>query len=278
VPSLPPARTDGLAALRRSGAVTELLFLYECATEEPTQLRPIAERLGLTVQAASHSFRRLLADGLVEVRSGRYRPTVRGVATLHAALDRVGTDVAARLARLHVIRSTRALAAEALPDGAPVRLEMVDGVLTAHGGTSGPSRGRVARGGPAGSLIEVVALEGIVPIAPGRVTVVPLSAADLADPGLSRRLARIWRADRTAIAAAEGIEAWHAARASGTPGVLRFGVAASCRAASRVGVPSVVAVAHDALPDLLAEFSDPDPPPLEVRPLSRRERPRGSRH
>ncbi|MGB6443136.1 MAG: hypothetical protein WBF81_07555, partial [Thermoplasmata archaeon] len=61
-----PPPSDGLAGLRRGGAVTELLFLYECTTLEPTQLRPIADRLGLTVQAASHSFRSLARRGLVE--------------------------------------------------------------------------------------------------------------------------------------------------------------------------------------------------------------------
>ncbi|MGB6500032.1 MAG: hypothetical protein WBG19_01330, partial [Thermoplasmata archaeon] len=74
-----PPRTspppDGLAALRRSGGVTELLFLFECATLEPTQLRPIAEELGVTVQAVSHSYRQLAKRGLAEIRRGRYLPT-----------------------------------------------------------------------------------------------------------------------------------------------------------------------------------------------------------
>jgi predicted transcriptional regulator len=115
--------TGGLAALRRGGTVTELLFLYECATLEPTQLRPIAERLGLTVQAVSHSFRQLKRRGLVTVQEGRYRPTVEGVAWLHETLRRLGDDLRERIERVHVIRSTRALALDDLSEGASVSLE-----------------------------------------------------------------------------------------------------------------------------------------------------------
>lgn len=258
---------DGLAALRRSGAVTEILFLYECATLEPTQLRPIAEHLGLTVQAASHTFRQLARAGRVEVRDGRYRPTVRGVAALHAALDRLGTDVAERLARLHVIRSTRAVATEALAAGEPVSLELREGILSARRGSAGPSRGTVRRAAPAGGLVDVGDLEGILPIVPGAVAVYPLSPADLADPALAERLRAVVRRRPDALIAAEGLEAYHALRPLASPGLLRFAVAAACRAASKLGVPSTVVVVQDALPHLLSEFSGPDPPPLEVRTI-----------
>ncbi|HTP54247.1 MAG TPA: hypothetical protein VML94_04680 [Thermoplasmata archaeon] len=277
---MPPPRApaaEGLAELRRSGGVTELLFLYECTTLEPTQLRPIAEHLGLTVQAASHSFRRLSAEGLVEVRDGRYRPTVQGVAYLHAALDRLASDVTARLARLHVIRSTRAVAAEPVAAGEAVSLEMRDGLLTARRGAAGPSRGRAVRAAAAGRLVEVGELEGIVPIEPATVTVLSLTPTDRDDPGLSRRLRSALRETPGGLVAAEGLDAVHALREVAPSSTLRFGVAAACRAASKVGVPSTVVVAQDALPHLLAEFSGPDPPPLEVRSLPDRAKARRRR-
>src|SRR5579862_5778797 len=122
MPRSPGGGTAGLPDLRRRGAVTELLFLFECVTREPTQLRPIAEELGLTVQAASHSFRQLAARGLAEVREGRYRATVAGVAWLQAALGLLREDVAGRLARLDIVRSTRAIAAARIAAGAVVSL------------------------------------------------------------------------------------------------------------------------------------------------------------
>src|SRR5258708_38101709 len=96
-----PRRRDrsaasGLPDLRRAGAITELLFLYEGVTRETTQLQPIAARLGLTVQAVSHVFRQLERDGLVTHRVGRYRGTGAWVASLHAALRGMVKIVALR--------------------------------------------------------------------------------------------------------------------------------------------------------------------------------------
>src|SRR5580658_6364859 len=244
------ATSEGLAGLRRGGAVTELLFLYECTTLEPNQLRPIADRLGLTVQATSHSYRSLARRGLVEFRDGRYRPTVRGVAWLHASLGRLGDEVRARLDRLHVIRSCRAIALDPVESGDVVSLELVDGLLSARAGDTGPSRGRVSRGGPKGSLVDVSELEGIVRLSPAPVHVRTLSEEDLAG-----------------LLAAHGLEAYHALRTAVDLPVARFAVAAEAREASRIGVASTVFVLEAELPRFLAEFGGPDPPPLDVTPL-----------
>ena len=270
--------TTGLAGLRRGGVVTELLFLYECATLEPTQLRPIAERLGLTVQAVSHSFRQLRRRGLVAVQEGRYRPTVEGVAWLHETLRRLGDDLRERIERVHVIRSTRALALEDLEEGAPVSLELRHGLLSARRGTGGPSRGRVPRGGRKGSLVEVSDLEGIVSLSPAPISVRTLSVDDLADPQLSRRVRASLPADPLALVAAEGLEAYHALSGSGARTVQRFAAGLACLEASRLGVPSYLLVLKNDLPYLLSQFAGPSPPPLEVAPLSVGARPKRRVH
>lgn len=263
---------SGLAALRRGGTVTELLFLYECATLEPTQLRPIAERLGLTVQAVSHSFRQLRRRGLVTVQEGRYRPTVEGVAWLHETLRRLGDDLRERIERVHVIRSTRALALEDLEAGATVTLELRHGLLSARTGGSGPSRGRAPQGGRKGTLVEVVNLEGIVPLTPAPIWVRTLSAGDLADPQLPRRVRASLPSDPLALIAAEGLEAIHALSSAGARTVQRFAAGHACLEASRLGVPSYLLVLEADLPYLLAQFAGPSPPPLEVAPLPGRVR------
>jgi len=261
------SEVSGLAALRRGGTVTELLFLYECATLEPTQLRPIADRLGLTVQAVSHSYRQLRRRGLVTVQEGRYRPTVEGVAWLHETLSRLGDDVRERIERVHVIRSTRALAIEDVPPGGTVSLELENGLLSAHPGSGGPSRGRVVRGGRRGSLVEVSDLEGIVPLTPAPISVVTLSASDLADPRLAQRVRGRLPSGPHTVVAAEGLEAYHTLSRAGARSVLRFAVGSACLEASRLGVPSVVWVLESGLPHLLSQFAGPSPPPLEVSPL-----------
>ncbi len=264
--------SEGLAGLRRGGAVTELLFLYECTTLEPTQLRPIAERLGLTVQAASHSYRSLARRELVEFRDGHYRPTVRGVAWLHDSLGRLGEEVHARLDRLHVIRSCRAIALSAVAVGDIVSLELVDGLLSARPGTRGPSRGRVARGGAKGALVDVSELEGIVQLSAAPVHVRTLSEDDLADEQLSGRVRRYIAGEPVGLLAAHGLEAYHAVRSATDRPIGRFAVAAEAREASRIGVPSTVFVLEGELPRFLAEFGGPEPPPppLDVSPLPQR--------
>ena len=273
---------SGLAGLRRAGAVTDLLFLEVCATLEPTQLRPIAQALGLTVQAVSRVFRVLRGRGWVVHRDGRYRPTLEGVAWLHETLTALGDDVRRRLGGLHVVRSTRALAAGPLAAGDVVALEIRDGVLTARRATGGASRGRVVRGGRTGELVEVGELEGIVPItaAPIRVRTVPEPA--VADPGLPGRLARALRG-RPGPVAVVGLEAYVLARRGTSVPLYRFAPAAVCREASRVGVPSTLVVLERDLPRVLGELAGPSPPPVEVLPLggerrlSRPRRPRRRR-
>jgi predicted transcriptional regulator len=257
----------GLAGLRRGGTVTELLFLYECATLEPTQLRPIAERLGLTVQAVSHSYRQLRGRGLVTVREGRYRPTVEGVAWLHETFRRLGDDLWERIEQLHVFRSTRALALEDLAEGASVSLELRNGLLSARSGAAGPSRGRVLHAVRKGSLAEVSDLEGIVALIAAPISVRTLTSADLADPRLGERVRRSLPANPTTLLAAEGLEAYLALSNATPRPVLRFAPGYACLEAAAVGVPSYVLVLETGLSRLLDQFGGPNPPPLEVAPL-----------
>lgn len=263
----PLEATEGLGALRRGGAITELLFVFECATVEPTQLRPIAERLGLTVQAASYSFRQLRRRGLVEYVAGRYRPTVRGVAWLHETLDRLVADVRVRIERLHVIRSTRAVALDPVRSGEPVSLELVDGLLSARRGSGGASRGRASSTAARGEIVEVGDLEGIVPIVPATVSIRTFSAREAVEPRAKERLRALLRGHSEGVLAAEGLEAFHLLGAVTTRAVTRFGVAAACQEASQLAVPSLVLVLEADLPRLLAGFSGEASPPLEVLPL-----------
>jgi len=270
--------TAGLAGLRRSGTVTELLFLYECATLEPTQLRPIAERLGLTVQAASHAFRQLRRRGLVEVREGRYRPTVEGVAWLHETLRRVGDDLWERIDRLHVIRSTRAVALADIPAGGIVSLELRHGVLSARPGGGGSSRGRVGVAGRKGSIVDVSDLEGIVPLVPAPIAVRTITLEDLGDARLSERVRRTLPNDPSAVVAADGLEAYHTLLRSGAKSVVRFAPAAACLEASHVGVPSYILALESNVARLLAQFASSAPPTLEVAPIPGSARLRRDRH
>jgi len=257
----------GLAGLRRAGAATELLFLYECTTREVAQLRPVAHRLGLTVQAVSHVYRQLQQAGRAEFRDGLYRATVPGVAWLHGALGALREDLTERWGRLDVVRSCRAVAATRLAAGRAVALEMRDGVLTARPG-SGPSEGRVVASVGRGGLAEVTDLRGIVAVPPGRIRVRTFRDADAAAPATLGAIRRTLRASTGLLLAAFGMEAAHlVARATRQP-LVRYGVAAAGSEASSLGVSSLVFVRDADLPRFLAQLDRASPPPIEVRPLS----------
>lgn len=270
MPPARPARLTGLPSLRRSGTVTELLFLYECLTENPVALQPIADRLGLTVQAVSHSFRRLAASGLVEHRGGHYRPTVRGVAWLHEAFGVLTEDLERRSRQLHVIRSTPAVALDPLEAGESVSLSLQDGTLVARRGRGGPSRGTAAHRAGRGSLVRVEALEGILPLPRGRVHVLTLDSQRLNDPALARELRGAIRRFPTGLLAAPSLEAYHVLSSVVRRPLLRFGVGPAALEATGVGVDVTVVIRDDELPRFLEQFRVPDPPPLTVSPVGDR--------
>ncbi|MCI4370010.1 MAG: hypothetical protein L3J81_01610 [Thermoplasmata archaeon] len=271
----PREHTGGLDALRRRGAVTELLFLYEVTTRDVPHLKGIAERLGVTVQAISHSFRQLRARGLVDVQRGLYHPTVAGTAFLHAALEELRRDVDEHLGRLPVVRSARAVAATPVRAGEPVSLAIVDGMLTARTGGEGASHGRAAATVRAGALVRVTDLVGIVPISPGHVRVLTIPSEALDAEATVAALRRFLRTARGGLLAAHGGEAAHLARSATERPVVRFGTAAAVREASALGVDSTVVVLDEELPRFLEPFQGPNPPPLTVVRLAVRRGRRG---
>jgi len=272
-----PRRT-GLSTLRQAGTVSDLLFLYECETREFTNLRSVAERLGLTVQAASHTYRSLARRGFVELRGGRYRSTVRGVDWLHSALGSVRDDLAYRLDRLHIVRTTRAVAAEAIGQGQSVALEIRDGVLTARAGAGRGSRGRAHSSAAAGELVEVGELEGIVPLPHGRLQVISLPYDRVSDRGLPAEVREALAGARPGLVAAYGLSAAHVlARALPRRPFVRFGVASALSEATALGVDGTVVVTDRDLPRLFEQFDQPETPSLEFLPLRRRAGPGGPR-
>lgn len=246
--------------------MTELLFLFECTTAPPTQLRPIAEQLGITVQAASHAYRALARRGLVAVRDGHYRTTVAGVEWLHTRLDALKDDLGRKLDRLHVIRSARAVAGADLTAHETVSLQVKDGWLTALPGGRGNSTGRATHSAHRGELVEVAELIGIVPIRRGTVSVVVVDGRRTDDPRLGPRLKASIRG--SGLAAAVGLEAAHLLERVTRAPVLRYGVGPAVLEASRLGTDATVVVVDTQLPRFLEQLGAPDPPPIRVTTLT----------
>ncbi len=257
----------GLDALRRSGAVTEMLFLSECAAGRVPKLRDAAERLGLTVQAVSHLYRDLARRGLVEQRHREYVLTVAGRSALEGTLSALAEEIGRRLEQLQIVRTTLALARRPIAAGDEVSLTLDDGQLTAVPGARSGSRGRARSSARAGELVEVSELEGIVPIRPGTIGVWVVPRGSGGSEAVRRRAAGVLRRADPAFVVAQGLEAVHLARRAGCPAVARFGASAACLEASRLGVDSLAFVTEEELPRFLAPFAGPSPPPTTVTRL-----------
>lgn len=258
---------SGLAGLRRSATLSELLFLYDAATQTSTRLRPIAVRLGVTVQAASHTFRQLSERGLAERRSGRYLPTVPGVAWLHRTLGDLSDDLFARQQRLPIVRSCRALAIERIAPGDAVVLEMRAGRLSARRGVGSGSRGRARTGGPEGTLIEVRELDGILQIEPAEVRIVTIPAGELRNPELVPAISHALAARPDGLVAARGLEAYVLTRRARSGPIVEFAAGSVAAEAALIGVPTTIVVLDEELARLLGEFPVAHRPTISVRPI-----------
>jgi predicted transcriptional regulator len=255
------------------------LFLYECETREVGQLREIAEPLGLSVQAASHTYRSLARRGLAELRDGRYRPTVQGVDWLHSAFGEIRDDLAERLDRLHIVRTTRAVAAAPIARGDAVMLSIEDGTLTAQPGRGRGSRGKAHSSAPAGGLVEVGDLEGIVPLPHGRLTVLAVPSDRIHDPTLVADARRSLAGAPPGLLLAFGLEASHLlGRAAPQRAFVRYGVAPAVQEATRLGVDCTLVAVDRQLPRLFEQMQGPDVPAIDFLPLGGRHLRTGRRH
>lgn len=266
------AAAQGLPSLRLGGRTTEVLFLYEVATHSYSRLRFIAERVGISVQAASLLYRKLSGAGFVSLSDGTYRLTVRGIAHLHSSLESLGQDIQGRLEHLQVVRTTRAVADGALRKGDAVDLVMEDGVLRARPGGNGPSTGRAVSGGPEGELVEVGELRGILPLTSAPIVCVSVPLGALGAAAVRTQIRREAADKRHGLVSAYGLEAQHLLSKVHPGPLLRFGVPAALREASQVGVSALVVVTDDKLADLLQRLGENRPAPkvvvreLEIKP------------
>src|SRR5262249_51627209 len=155
--------------------------------------------------------------------------------------------------RLDVVRTCRAIARGPIREGSRVVLEMQGGELTARTG-SGPSRGRALGAAVNGGLVDVGELEGILPVARGRIHLATFRDAETRSPATVRRLRRRLAVAPDQLIAGFGLEAVHLLRRATPRAPLRYGIAAAATEAAQVGVSSLIVVRDSELPRLLAQF------------------------
>ena len=224
--------------LRDLRETTRLLFLQEVTTDRHTRLRTIAERLHMTVQGASEYAQGLQRDGLLTISDGEYRPTKKGVESLHlrflelrSFVERVGKAMA-------FVETTAALAATSIRKGDRIGLFMEDGFLAAYAGRESPSSGVAAHDAAKGEVVAVRDLDGIVALRPGRIVIARVPAASGGRRPVSSTAARrIQKQAKGSVLAAMDVEGLVAARELGLrPGIV-FGVIPAAIEAAQRGVP-----------------------------------------
>jgi putative transcriptional regulator len=190
--------------LRNLGESTRLLILLETSVRHHAVQRTLAESLGMTVQGVSEYLRSMEGDGLLEVAGGEYRPTVEGIRVLHVRFRDLRDFVDRASKELSIIEVTAAIAGNRIEAGEDVGLFMEGGDLAAYAGRASPSRGRAVRAAEKGDDVAVAQLQGIVTLAPGRISLLRMPPA--ADGGSGAvDLAKARRALRRAGAGVVGV-------------------------------------------------------------------------
>jgi len=161
--------------LENKRAATRFRILVEIADRQPAVSQgEIAEAVGVTSQAVSEYIRDLVGEGLVEKEGrSRYRVTEEGVDWLFQAAtdvrrfaDHVTDDV------LGSVQEDAAIADTAIEEGETVTLHMVDGLLHAEPGGSGPATGVATTDATDGAVVGVTGFEGVIDLERGDVTVI----------------------------------------------------------------------------------------------------------
>lgn len=223
--------------LRDLRETTRILFLHEAAANRHTRLRTIAEPLGMTVQGASDYAHQLEEDGLLVVADGEYRPTKKGIELLQSRLRELRSfvDLAGRSTAF--VETTLALAGAAIHRGDRVGLFMEEGLLVAHPDRSSSSQGTAAEDAAKGEEVAVRALEGILSLKPGRITIARVPSARAVAKRVNPETARrILRRTRGATVAAMEIEGLMAARRLRLRPRIEFAPLAGTVAAAERGV------------------------------------------
>lgn len=160
--------------LRSKSTLTRLLILLEVASARHTNLKTIAESVGITTQAVSDYFNKMQKDGLMENVEGSYRATKEGMLFLQENLLSIKSFVDDKLGTLDIIQTTTAIAHDEIAKGQEVCLFMSQGLLYASSEKKTPSKGIASAHATKGDVLKVEGLQGMVEMDQGQLTLIEL--------------------------------------------------------------------------------------------------------
>jgi len=222
----------------------------------------IADAVGVTSQAVSEYIRELVDEELVEKEGrSRYRVTKEGVDWLlreatdvRRFADHVTEDI------LGSVQEDAAVATDRIAEGDPVTLTLVDGLLHATPGETGPATGVATTDSEAGGDVGVTGFEGIIDLDPGSVTVVQVPPVR---SGGSRAVDSDTVAaacDEAGVVTASGVEAVVALDRAGVDPDATFAAGEVAADAAGRGVDAVVVATADNVGRVTDALRDADAP------------------
>lgn len=163
--------------LRDVRETTRLLILLEVTTHRHNRMKPIAEKMGLTVQGVSDYLKAMQGEGLIHRVGGVYAATMKGVDHLQEQFKNLKEFVDAGYSQMQIMDIASALAGDEIEEGERVGLFMEAGHLVARPGVESSSQGRALYAAHKGEDIAIVELEGIIDMRLGEIMILRLPGA-----------------------------------------------------------------------------------------------------
>jgi putative transcriptional regulator len=200
--------------LREKGELTKFQILFEINRRQPhIKQEEISDALGITVQAVSKHFKKLVNEGLIEVgtEKANYRLTPKAIEKLEEGAKNLERYVSKVEDGLKVERVWPAIASQSLKEGEEIGLVMKEGVLftVAPDNPVAEAFGVVTTNANSGEDVGFEYIRGKLKIKRGRILIVKLPsikeggsrAVDLAKV---RKLYEKHKPDRIAVMGAVG--------------------------------------------------------------------------
>jgi putative transcriptional regulator len=227
--------------LRDKGEFTKFQILLEVMRNQPhVKQKDISDQLGITIQAVSKYFKKLVAEGLLEAGSERadYRLTPKAVTQLKENSRGLEQYVAAVKDAMKIERSWPAIATQPVKAGDEVGLVMKEGVMYTVPADSGvtDAYGTALTSARVGEDLGLTDLRGKVKVKQGKILIVKLPSirqggSRTVDIDKVRTFYREFQPDRVGVMGAVGRAVLHKLRLKAD---IEFGISrAAAIAASR---------------------------------------------
>jgi len=239
--------------LRDKRLATRLVILSELVHNRYSTLKPLAERLDLTIQAISDYLKGMDEEGLTCKVEGIFKPTREGVDYLHRNYIELKRFLEEEIHDLDILDMCGAIARTKIKEGDKVGMFMEKGELVAYANRESISCGVALQDARSGEDVGISDLSGIVELTQGKITLIVVESIR---SGGTRELdldsiKRHVKKQRAALLGALGIVSQVTAKKAGLKLDFKFATTACALDAASKGEDVCVLVDSELLPEAL---------------------------